>query len=176
MGLFSKKPQVPDYDQNDCEAKKKRMREIFNGAVEDGDSYEILYGYMSQSKFESGWIFDTNTTSFYFYIIGYRRSDFDIVLIQIDQELNEYTEACHIEMGKVANVSYNPKYHQLCLKYEKGYGEYGELLNLGDTSRKTMYGPKNIQQTEERERFLDFAEAFRGTLEQKGFKLDKWKR
>ena len=84
MGLFSKKPQVPDYDQNDCEAKKKRMREIFNGAVEDGDSYEILYGYMSQSKFESGWIFDTNTTSFYFYIIGYRRSDFDIVLIQID--------------------------------------------------------------------------------------------
>lgn len=27
-----------------------------------------------------------------------------------------------------------------------------------------------------KERFLDFAEAFRGTLEQKGFKLDKWKR
>ena len=104
------------------------------------------------------------------------RSDFDIVLIQIDQELKEHTEACHIEMGKVVNVSYNPKYYQLCLEYEKGYGQFGELLNLGDTSRKTMYGPKNIQQTEEREKFLDFAEAFRGTLEQKGYKLDKWKR
>lgn len=43
MGLFSKKPQVPDYDAADCEAKKKRMREIFNEAVENGNEYEILY-------------------------------------------------------------------------------------------------------------------------------------
>lgn len=43
MGLFSKKPQVPDYDAVDCEAKKKRMREIFNEAVENGNEYEILY-------------------------------------------------------------------------------------------------------------------------------------
>ena len=60
MGLFSKKPKTPEYDPADCEAKKKRLREIFNEAVEDGDSYEVLYACMYSSKFEEGFIFDTN--------------------------------------------------------------------------------------------------------------------
>ncbi len=38
MGLFSKKPKGPEYDTADCEIKKKRMREIFNEAVKDGDT------------------------------------------------------------------------------------------------------------------------------------------
>lgn len=176
MGLFSKKPQAPNYDPEDCEAKKGRMREIFNEAVEDGDSYEVLYAYMSSSKFERGFIFDTNTTSFYYYIVGYRRSDFDVVLIQVDSQLGEHTEAIHIEMGKVVNVSYEPKYQQLCFQYEKNYGSYGEILNIGSTSRVTKYGPKNIYQPKEIEKFLDFAEGFRDRLQQKGCKLDKWKR
>lgn len=45
----------------DCERKKKRMREVFNEAVKDGDTYEVLYAYMSTSKFERGFIFDWNT-------------------------------------------------------------------------------------------------------------------
>ena len=122
MGLFSKKPQAPNYDQEDCIVKKQRMREIFNETVEDGDSYEILYAYMTSSKFERGFIFDTNTTSFYYYIVGHRRSDFDVVLIQVDSQLGEHTDACPIEMDKVVNVSYEPKYHQLCFQYEKNYG------------------------------------------------------
>ena len=54
MGLFSKKPKTPEYDPADCEAKKKRLREIFNEAVKDGDTYEVMYAYMSTSKFERG--------------------------------------------------------------------------------------------------------------------------
>ncbi len=176
MGLFSKKPKEPDYDQEDCKAKKQRIREIFNEAVEDGDSYEVLYAYMNSSKFERGWIFDTNTTTFYYYVLGYRKSDFDVILIQVDSELKEHTDACHIDMDSVVNVSYDPKITKACLQYKKGYGSYGELLAIGDTSRKTIYGPKNINQPEEREGFLGFLESFRAVLEQKGCKLDKWKR
>lgn len=176
MGLFSKKPKEPEYDAVDCEAKKKRMREIFNETVEDGESYEILYAYMTTSKFEHGFIFDINTTSFYYYIVGHRKSDFGLVLVQVDSELKEHSEAYHVEMDKVVNVSYNPKYYQLCFQYEKNYGSYGELLKIEGTSAKTMYGPKNIYQLEEREKILDFAEAFRAKLEQKGCKLEKWKR
>lgn len=176
MGLFSKKPQVPDYDAADCEAKKKRMREIFNEAVENGNEYEILYCSMTSSKFEQGFFINTNTTSFFYYIAGYRQSDFSLVLVQIDSELKEHSEAIYIDMDKMANVSYNPKYSQLCFQYQKGYGAYGELLDIGGTSRKTMYGPKNIYQPEEIEKFLNFAEAFRDKLAQKGCKLEKWKR
>ena len=46
MGLFSKKTKAVEYDANDCEIKKKRMREIFNETVNDGDTYEILYAFM----------------------------------------------------------------------------------------------------------------------------------
>lgn len=178
MGLFSKKKKelLPEYDKEDCELKKKRMREIFNKTVENGDSYDILYAYMTSSKFEHGFVFDTNTTSFYYYIVGYRKSDFNVVLIQVDSNLGDYSEACPIDMSKVVNVSYNSKYQQLCFIYEKGSREYGELLNISGTDSKTLYGPKNIYQVEEREKFLDFAEDFRTHLQEKGYKLEKWKR
>jgi len=176
MGLFSRKPKAPEYDPADCEMKKKRLREIFNETVEDGGSYEILYANMSSSKFERGFVLDTNTTTFYFYIVGFRKSDFGVVFVQVDSTLENHSEAIPIDMDSVVNVSYNTKVSQACLKYRKDYGSYGELLNIGDTSSKTVYGPKNIHQPEEREQFLDFLEAFRATLEQKGYKLDKWTR
>ncbi len=176
MGLFSKKTKAPIYDAVDCENKKKRMREIFNETLSDGNSYDILYAYMTSSKFERGFVFDTNTTSFYYYIVGYRLSDYSLVLVQVDQDLKEHSEAYFVDMSKVVNVSYNPKYYQLCFVYEKGSREYGELLKIEGTSSKTLYGPKNIYQPEEIEKFLDFAEAFRSDLEQKGYKLEKWKR
>lgn len=152
------------------------MREIFNKSVPEGDTYETLYAYMTSSKFERGFILDTNTTSFYDYIVGYRKKDFDVVLIQVDSNLGDYSEAYHIEMDKVVNVSYNPKYNQICFQYEKNYENFGEILNIKGTSSKTLYGPKNIYQAEEIEKFLDFAEDFRTTLEEKGYKLEKWKR
>lgn len=176
MGLFSKKVQVPIYDAADCEVKKKRMRAIFNEAVMDGDSYEILYAYMSTSKYERGFVFDTNTTTFYYYIVGYRSSDYDMLLIQVDHQLKEHSEAYRIETDKIDNISYNPKYHQLCFEYEKNYGSFGEILNIEGTDSNTKYGPKNIYQPKEREKFLDFAESFRAVLRDKGYKLDKWKR
>lgn len=176
MGLFSKKPKAVEYDANDCEIKKKRMREIFNETVNDGDTYEILYAYKSTSKYEQGFVFDTNTTTFFFYIVGYRKSDFNLVLVEIDSQLKEHSDATYIDMDNVNNVSYYPKINQLCFEYKKGTGSFGELLEIGGTSAKTLYGPKNIYQPDEIEKMLDFAEAFRVTLEEKGYKLDKWKR
>ena len=41
------------------------MREVFNEAVKDGDTYEVMYADMSTSKFERGFVFDCNTTTFF---------------------------------------------------------------------------------------------------------------
>lgn len=176
MGLFSKKPKMPEYDAEDRIIKKKRMREIFNEAVKDGETYEILYASMSTSKFERGFVFNTNTTTFFFYIVGFRQYDFSLVLVQTDAELQNYTEPFYVDMDNVSNVSYEPKLHQLCFEYKKGSRDFGELLNIGGSSSRTVYGPKNIYQPDEIEKILNFAEAFRAKLEQKGYKLDKWKR
>lgn len=176
MGAFSKKQKEPEYDAEKCAAKKKRMREMFNEAVEDGDDYEILYATQTSSKFERGFVFDTTTTSFYHYILGYRADFGKVVMVQIDRELTQHSEAVFIDMYSVEGVHYNPKYSQACLKYKKGYGDYGEILNIGDTGSKTMYGISDMVQKEEREKFLDFLEDERSRLINEGYKQEKWKR
>lgn len=176
MGLFSRKPKELIYDTADCTKKKARMREIFNEAVEEGDSYTILHATETSSKFERGFVFDTNTTTFYHYILGYRASDNQIVLVQIDRDLTEHSEGVFLDVDDIVRVSYNPKYTQACLEYRKGYGSYGEVLSIGDTGSKTAYGIPNTVQPQEREAFLDFLEAMRSRLEQAGQKQEKWKR
>lgn len=176
MGLFSKKPKELVYDAAECQSKKARMREMFNEAVADGDSYEILRATETSSKFERGFVFDTNTTTYYFYILGYRKSDGKVVMVQIDRELKQHSDAFAIDMDAVVGVHYYPKLQQACLIYKKGYGSYGEILNIYDTGSKTVSGIANIVQKEEREAFLDFLEGVRSRLEQAGHKQEKWKR
>ena len=40
MGLFSRKPKI---DLAEAQKNKEKMRQLFNAAVADGDSYQILY-------------------------------------------------------------------------------------------------------------------------------------
>ncbi len=176
MGLFSKKPKELVYDAAQCRMKKERMREMFNEAVEDGDSYEILHVSETTTKFERGFVFDTNTTTFYHYILGYRERDDRAVLVQIDRELTQHSEALAIDMDAVAQAHYNPKYTQASLIYKKGSRDYGEIMDIGDTGSNTMAGIADMVQKEERERFLDYLEGLRSRLEQKGYKQEKWKR
>ena len=88
MGLFSKKPKELVYDAAECQKNKARMREMFNEAVADGDSYEILRATETSSKFEHGFVFDTNTTTYYYYILGYRKSDGNVVMLHMKRDLS----------------------------------------------------------------------------------------
>ena len=152
------------------------MRRFFNEAVSDGDSYSIMQCYSATSKYEKGIWIDKSTTSFYFYVLGYRRSDHQIALVQIDNGLTVHSEAFFVDMDALADIYYEPKVQQAGLVYRKGYGSYGEILNLDDTGRKTVVGIANTYQKEEREDFLNFLEEYRRILEGRGCKLSKWKR
>ncbi len=176
MGLFSKKPKELVYDAAECQRKKELMRQMFNETLADGDSYEILHATETTTKFEHGFLFDTNTTSFYHYILGYRKSDDSIVLVQVDQQLTQHSEACYVDMPAVVGVHYNPKYSQAVLTYRKNYPQYAEILDIGDTGSQTMAGITNTVQKEEREAFLDYLEVLREKLLQQGHKQEKWKR
>lgn len=175
MGLFSKKAKEVDYDPVASTNNKVCMRRLFNEAVSEGDSYTIMECYSSTSKFEQGIWFNKTTTSFYFYILGYRRSDNQVILVQVDSNLTEHSEAFFVDMEALADIVYYPKIEQAALVYRKGYGPYGEILNLGDLGRKEI-GITNLYQKEERNDFLNFLEEYRHILERKGCKLSKWKR
>lgn len=175
MGLFSKKDKEFDIDREDCAKKKSAFRKIFNEAVVDGDSFNILNASRSQSKVEKGFCINTVKTTFYYYIVGYRSSDHQVVLVQINPDLSEHSEAFYIDMGAVEDVYYDAKVQQVCLVYRKDHGSYGEILTLKDFDRNALY-LSNIYQKEEREAFLDFLENFRNILQNNGYKLSKWKR
>lgn len=176
MGLFSKKAKEVVYDAAECNNKKAIMRRMFNEAVADGDSYEILHATETTTKYQRGFIVDTSTTTFYHYILGYRKADDKVWLVQVNRELSEHSEPWEVDMSLVDDVSYNPKLSHANLIYKKGTPGYGEILNIGDTGSKTVYGIANMVQKEEREAFLDYLEEFRAKLEAKGIKQEKWKR
>lgn len=176
MGLFSKKTKEVDYDPVACANNKACVRRLFNEAVPDGDSYKIMICSTTTSKFEKGIWIDKTTYTYYFYILGYRRSDNQVVLVQIDSDFTEHSEAFFIDMDAVMDVRCELKGEQAQLVYKKGYGAYGEILNIPDRGRKVAAGPTNYYQKEEREDFLNFLEEYRAVLEKRGCKLSKWKR
>ena len=65
---------------------------------------------------------------FFCYIVGFRQSDFSLVLVQTDADLQEHSDPFYVDMDNIGNVSYEPKVHQLCFKYKKGSDDFGEAF------------------------------------------------
>lgn len=90
MGLFNffKKK---EWDVEKSNANKKKMREIFNTVVENGDSYKVAYGFsLDVSRFKVPML-RTITYEYASLIIGYRESDMSIAVIQTTPQLDEYS-------------------------------------------------------------------------------------
>ena len=51
MGLFSRKPKI---DMEEAQKNKLKMRRLFNQAVADGDSYQVLYATTGSTWKEDG--------------------------------------------------------------------------------------------------------------------------
>lgn len=175
MGLFKKEAQ-PGIDMEQSAANKKRFRELFNDAVPEGDTYNILYGSSSKSQINKGFVVDTRVTTFYYYILGYRESDNRVAVLQIDRDITQHSEPEFISIQEVKETSYYKKLHQIWFIYKDSNRGYGVGLNIGDGSATSLYGIRNVAQEAEREQFLDFFERYTEQLRQMGCKIKKWKR
>ena len=62
MGLFSKLFKGPEIDMEKSDANAKKMRALFNQAVEDGDNYRLIFGYTEVvSRFNYGFVHGSKT-------------------------------------------------------------------------------------------------------------------
>ena len=62
MGLFSKLFKGPEIDQAKSDANRKKMRALFNQVVENGDAYQLIFGYTEDvSRFNSGLVHGSKT-------------------------------------------------------------------------------------------------------------------
>ena len=62
MGFFSKLFKGPEIDMEKSSANAKKMRALFNQAVEDGDNYRLIFGYTEDvSRFNYGFVHGSKT-------------------------------------------------------------------------------------------------------------------
>ena len=62
MGIFSKLFKGPQIDMEKSNANAKKMRELFNGAVDGGGDYRLIFGYTEDvSRFNFGIVHGSRT-------------------------------------------------------------------------------------------------------------------
>ena len=155
MGWFGKKK---EWDTLKSDTNKNRLRELFNGVIEDGDSYNIVYGYGLNIKTSSYILARKTTYTYTSLIIGYRESDMSIALLQTTPELDGCSEAeifreDNIKKAKMVTGMYTI-YHQGGLM--AGYTQFAALE--GNDEKFLAY----VYQPEEFNKFNEFFKKFSG--------------
>lgn len=161
MGLFKKKE--PPFSPERNAENKRKMRALFNDAVENGDEYRLVCMYTSSARFEKGFFIDTHTTTFHYYIIGYQPGNPQLLLVAHDPEFTSHGEAVSLNLQEMQDATYYRKLSQLAMHQKKEYippretGNY--IFNVGDKSEKSLF-IKSLRQEEEREGLLALAERY----------------
>lgn len=173
MGLFKKKQ--PVFNEENVLQNKKKMRDLFNMAIENGSSYQILYAGSTNSQFNS--FTNTRTTTYENYIVGYREEDYDVIVLTVDQHLTTYSIPIHIDINMVKETTYYRDCFQAWFIYQDSDRlGYGTKLEIMDSPSNVNFMTSDIKQQEEREAFLDFFEKYTNRLREMGHKIKPWKR
>ncbi len=109
MGLFSKLFKGPEIDMAKSEANAKRMRALFNEAVENGDSYRLIFGYTEDvSRFNYGFVHGSKTKIGNL-IVGWNEETETIVAVPTVPDLSGRGEAVFYRRSEIWKA-YRNKY------------------------------------------------------------------
>ena len=109
MGFFSKLFKGPEVDMAKSDANAKRMRALFNEAVEDGDSYRLIFGYTEDvSRFNYGFVHGSKTKIGNL-IVGWNEAAQTIVVVPTVPDLSGRGEPTYYRRGEILKA-YRNKY------------------------------------------------------------------
>lgn len=160
MGLFSRKPKI---DMEEAQKNKVKMRQLFNQAVADGDSYQILYATTGSTWKESGILSDTLVSQFISLVFGYRESDYKIVALPVNIKLTEYSEPWEIQVSEVKAIKYRKKENSMSMDF-KERGRNSTYFSFDDVEQNSHSFVDNVSQEEERQKFMAFIETYKTKL------------
>lgn len=160
MGLFSRKPKI---DMEKAQKNKVKMRQLFNQAVSDGDSYQILYATTGSTWKEEGILSDTRVYQFISLVFGYRETDFKIVAVPVNIELTEFSEPLEIQISEVKAVKYRKRENSLDMDFSQR-GRRSMYFGFRDIEQNSHSFVDNVSQEEERQQFIAFIEKYRAKL------------
>ena len=88
MGFFSKLFKGPEVDQAKSDANRKKMRLLFNQVVENGDRYQLIFGYTEDvSRFNYGFVHGSKTKIGNL-IVGWNEAEETVVVVPTVPDLS----------------------------------------------------------------------------------------
>lgn len=155
MGLFGKKK---NWDIEKSDAAKGRLRELFNGVMEDGDSWNVLYGY-AEDITNTNYVVARKTTHTYTsLIIGYRESDMSIAVIPTVPELDLCGEPRIFNKSSVKKAKRTMGVYTIYNQGGMTAGYTGFSIQDGNDEKFLAY----VYQPEEYKKFDEFFKRFGG--------------
>ena len=109
MGFFSKLFKGPEVDRAKSDANAKRMRELFNQMVADGDSYRLIFGYTEDvSRFNYGFVHGSKTKIGNL-IVGWNEASQTIVVVPTVPDLSGCGDPTYYRRSEILKA-YRNKY------------------------------------------------------------------
>ncbi len=109
MGLFNHLFKGPQVDMEKSNANARKMRELFNSKVENGDDYKIIFGYSEDvSRFNYGFVHGSKTKIGNL-IVGWKEEDVTIVVVPTIPDLSECGEPTYYRRNEILKA-YRNKY------------------------------------------------------------------
>lgn len=89
MGLFNHLFKGPQVDMEKSNANARKMRELFNSRVENGDDYKIIFGYSEDvGRFNYGFVHGSKTKIGNL-IVGWKEEDVTIVVCNVARKMQK---------------------------------------------------------------------------------------
>ena len=109
MGLFNHLFKGPQVDMEKSNANARKMRELFNSKVENGDDYKIIFGYSEDvGRFNYGFVHGSKTKIGNL-IVGWKEEDVTIVVVPTIPDLSECGEPTYYRRNEILKA-YRNKY------------------------------------------------------------------
>lgn len=109
MGLFNHLFKGPQVDMEKSNANARKMRELFNSRVENGDDYKIIFGYSEDvGRFNYEFVHGSKTKIGNL-IVGWKEEDVTIVVVPTIPDLSECGEPTYYRRNEILKA-YRNKY------------------------------------------------------------------
>lgn len=109
MGIFSKLFKGPQPDMEKSNSNQKKIRELFDQIVENGDSYRLIVGYTEDvSRFNYGFVHGSKTKIGNL-IVGWNEDTQTIVIVPTVPDLSSYGSPTYYRRDEIQKA-YRNKY------------------------------------------------------------------
>ena len=135
---------------------KRKIRNIVNKVVPNGESYTVAYGTREELTLGGGGRTVTTTTKYWYYAVGFKPGDLYLIPLSFAGGDVSYSEPIHFGKGDLGMVEAKKGYTVI---YDKDRKEILTLYVVESNTKDDKYHPVNIQQKEEAEAFAQFSQA-----------------